>query len=214
MDYDTFKSRFPSSKTLERCGLTKDAFVKQYIHIFNKRGPLAVGLADVGIAKLVDSGAIIEKAGKLVFVPEKADMESLYRQAIGSTFDSFLNLIVSIVHRMQDGLRPVAPITLAKDASISVGAEHLDMAAIESSIGIPRKVMHELVADICSILKDDPLVWARIGTFKAQGDTVVCVPYPESSVALLPPLDRPKYQRISRVDGGTDAKFVRSTRTE
>jgi len=215
MDYDTFRSKFPSSKTLERCGLTKDVFVRQYTDTFNKRGPLAVGLSDVGIGKLVESGAIVEKGGKLVFLPEKADMESLFRQSVGESFQAFLDVFVSLVHPMQDGKRPLASIILSRDVSIRIAEEVIDSAVIERSTGIPREVMKELVADMCAVLADDPLEWRRIGTFKVHGDTVVCVPNPESSVvSRLPQLDRPKHPRISRNSPDTDPTNVRATRTE
>ena len=200
MDYETFMTRFPSAELLATFGMYEADFKQQYIERFNRSGLTSVGLTDVSIGKLVESGAVkTGRSGKMKIVPEKLDIGPLFRREIEEEFRGFLHPIVSTVHMMQDGHIPLANISVSAKGDITYGNTTIEAIKLCNALSRTPETIVRVFADIHTILKEDPLVWDYIGTLTAKEDgSLICEPNPESSVARLPPLGRPRHPPMPR----------------
>ena len=178
MDYETFTTRFPSTELLARFGITEAAFKKRYIKTFNRHGFVSVGLTDVSIGKLEESGAITTGwFGRLKIVPEKLDITPVFRRQVGGEFHRFQLFFSTLVHRMQDGIYPMAAIKAHADGSVSFGNTLVSSEDVGRHIGFSSESVAALFLDMQLIVRDDPLVWDHVGTFSSQKNGLLeCVP--------------------------------------
>jgi hypothetical protein len=197
MDYDTFTKQFPSDAFLKKWAISEAEYKKKFIATFNARGFLAVGMSDVGLSKLFEAGAVVEKRGTMRIIPEKLDISERFNREVREPAHGVLAIFRTLVRDMQRGGTPVVPLVLDNKGTLAFGAKKLSAKEIAQELGLPHDVYAALSADMFNILKDDSFLWPAIGTFAAQGETVVCEPNPQMpEVARLTPRVGPKAKRL------------------
>lgn len=213
MDYDTFKNIFPSESFLLKCGITESEYKKQFIHLFETKGFTAVGLSEVSLSELYESGAVIKKRGGLCFIPEKLDISKRFRQEMAESVYGIFDIVVSLIRRMQTKLQSIETITMKPDGSISFGKERISPDEVMEITGIPPDTLTSLMTDMRLVLKDEPLVWSHVGTFTVKESTIVCEPCPQSSIERHASRGRPPHSIMPRLDD-SGVPYVKAKRIE
>jgi hypothetical protein len=154
-------------------------------------------MSDVGLIKLIEAGAVVEKRGKMRIVPEKLDISERYNREVRESMHEILTICVSFVHRMQDGKCSLTPLVIDRDGSISMGEEYIPAEEISTVTQMPPTTLLALIADMRDVLAEEVFVWEKIGTFKVIDSTIVCVPNPESNIERLEPLGRPRARKLT-----------------
>jgi len=213
MDYDTFIHIFPSETFLSKHLVSKARFKRRFMLGFFIGGFLCVGMSDVGLSNLYESGAVSTVFGRPIIIPWKFDATELYQRQVREMTHGILDIVASMVFRMQDQPLYLNPVRIGRNGSISWGRGYMSVEAVAEATQTPPEKVKALIADMCAVLGNEALEWPAVGTFTVQGDTIVCEPNPISSVARLAPLGRPPHPVMPRSDDSGTA-YVKATRIE
>lgn len=194
MDYDTFVSKFPSQKILDLF-LPKAEFFTLFKKNFDKEGPIAVGMSDVEIARLWESGEItLGRRDKFVLNVEKFDIEPYYqRRLVAEVREVLLGPIVETVRALQEThSTALPPILIGDDGVLSWQDGRRSLA--EDATDEERALIKAIVLDMRQVVENESFEWGEIGTLAVVEGALIFTPLPRKPDAV-------SYRKRARVLG-------------
>jgi hypothetical protein len=146
-------------------------------------------MSDVGLSQLYESGAVVHVFGRPLIIPWKFDVTSRYQREVRYMTHGILDVISTLVRRMQDGIYPHAKLIIREDGSISVGEETVTLDAISEGTQTPPEALKALIVDMKDVIATEAFEWKGIGVFTVTDNAIVCIPEPERpdrGIAKLP----------------------------